>query len=152
MEKDSTTVQHDGEYVLTASGSRDFGEITTEIAQLIGRQAGKIRLRIGCHSNNNCNCNENYGEMHIERTGRLKQIQNAGFKNARDFVEFVGRNYNAIYKGGGRSLKISVRSERDCTMFIQLEPNSEEDFYDVKTAMITRKTYLEKETPLWTNP
>ena len=61
MENDLVAVQHDGEYVLTASGSKDF-------------------------------CAENYGEVHIERAGRLKQLQNAGFKNARDFVDF-GRNH-----------------------------------------------------------
>lgn len=40
------SVQHEGGYVLTASGSLDFGEITPQIAREIGRQAGKIRLRI----------------------------------------------------------------------------------------------------------
>ena len=149
-EKSGVPVRHDGEYVLTASGSKDFGEITPEISKRIGRQAGKIRLRIGYHNDNDEK--ENYGEIHIEREGRLKQLQSAGFENARDFVDFVGKNYNAIYHGGGRSLKISARGKRDFTLFMQLEPSSEGDFYDVKTAMVSRKSYLEKETPLWTKP
>lgn len=148
--KMNTTVKHDGEYVLTSNGSKDFGEITPEISKLIGRQAGKIRLRIGYHNDNDDK--ENYGEIHIEREGRLKQLQNAGFENARDFVDYVGKNYNAIYHGGGRSLKISARGNRDYTLFIQLEPSIDGDFYDVKTAMVSRKSYLEKETPLWTKP
>lgn len=117
---------------------------------MIGRQAGKIRLRIGYHNDNDDK--ENYGEIHIEREGRLKQLQNAGFENARDFVDFVGKNYNAIYNGSGRSLRISARGQRDYTMFIQLEPSSDGDFYDVKTAMVSRRSYLENETPLWKKP
>jgi len=56
-------VQHDGEYVLTSDGSRDFGEISFEIARTIRRQAGKIRLRVGVQEHDK----ENYGEKHIER-------------------------------------------------------------------------------------
>ena len=40
-------VQHKGEFVLSKSGNLDFGEISADIARLIKRQAGKIRLRIG---------------------------------------------------------------------------------------------------------
>lgn len=82
----------------------------------------------------------------------MKQLQNAGFENARDFVAFVGQNYNAIYNGAGRSLKISFKGERDFVLFVQLEPLSEGEFYDVKTAMISRKSYLGKETPIWGKP
>lgn len=148
--KNGSPVQHDGEYVLTKSGSKDFGEITPEISNIAHRQAGKIRLRIGYHNDNDDK--ENYGEVHIEREGRLKQLHAAGFENARDFVQFVGRNYNAVYRGEGSSLKISARGKKDYTLFIQLEPSQDGDFYDVKTAMVSRKSYLEKETALWTKP
>jgi hypothetical protein len=40
-------VRHDGEFVLTKNGNKDFGEISPEIAQVIRRQPGKIRFRIG---------------------------------------------------------------------------------------------------------
>lgn len=40
-------LQYDGEFVLTKNGSKDFGEISQEIARKIHRQAGKIRLRRG---------------------------------------------------------------------------------------------------------
>jgi len=45
--KKNGPVQHDGEYVLTKDGNKDFGEISPETAGEIQRQAGKIRLRIG---------------------------------------------------------------------------------------------------------
>ncbi|MBP5176526.1 MAG: hypothetical protein ILP07_11540 [Treponema sp.] len=45
-------VQHIGEFVLTKNGSLDFGEIPSEIARVIKRQEGKIRLRIGVESDN----------------------------------------------------------------------------------------------------
>jgi hypothetical protein len=45
-------VQHIGEFVLTKNGSLDFGEIPSEIAGVIKRQEGKIRLRIGVEIDN----------------------------------------------------------------------------------------------------
>ena len=54
--------------------------------------------------------------------------------------------------GSGRSLRISAKGQRDYTMFIQLEASSDGDFYDVKTAMVSRRSYLENETPLWKKP
>lgn len=36
-------LQYNGEFVLTKNGSKDFGEISQEIARKIHRQAGKIR-------------------------------------------------------------------------------------------------------------
>ena len=152
MKNLESEVQYLSEFVLTKNGNIDFGEIPENIAKEIKRQAGKIRLRIGKHSASSGESSENYGEAHISRTGRLKQLQNAGFETARDFVDFIGKNYTAIYSGGGRSLKLSFNGEKDFTMFVQLEPCDEGDFYDVKTAMITRKSYLKKETPLWTKP
>ena len=41
----NTEIQHDGEYVLTKAGSKDFGEIPEEIAKVIKHEKGKIRLR-----------------------------------------------------------------------------------------------------------
>ena len=92
------SVKHEGDFVLNNDGTKDFGEISPEIAKIIGRQAGKIRLRIGYHSDNANDDKEKYGEIHIERSERLKQLQEAGFNNARDFVDYVGKNYNTIYK------------------------------------------------------
>lgn len=38
MNLQNTLVQHDGGYVLTLQGSKDFGEIPEDIAKQIGRQ------------------------------------------------------------------------------------------------------------------
>jgi len=54
----SNPVRHDGEFVLTIDGSRDFGEIKAET----GLKEGKIRLRTGIQANER----GNYGEKHIE--------------------------------------------------------------------------------------
>lgn len=145
-------VQHLGEFVLTSGGSIDFGEISEETARQIRRQMGKIRLRIGFHSDDAKESGRNYGELHIEREGRLRQLQRAGFATARDFVEYVGKNYTAIYDGNGGTLKLCARARQDFTMFVKLVPSAGGDFYDVQTAMVTRKSYLQKETPLWKSP
>ena len=52
-------VEHQGEFVLTKNGSLDFGEIPEDIASVIKRQAGKIRLRIGEHVEGR---KDNFGE------------------------------------------------------------------------------------------
>ena len=52
-------VLYDGEYTLTADGSKDFGEIKN-IPKLVH---GKIRLRKGEHNNET---GKGYGEAHIE--------------------------------------------------------------------------------------
>src|SRR5215471_13348092 len=103
MNNKNSPVQHDGEFVLTGDGSKDFGEITPEIAREIRRQAGKIRLRIG---EQDVKTGKGYGEAHIERPERLKQIRGIGFNIARDFVEFVTHNYDSIYEAGNGSLYI----------------------------------------------
>ena len=59
-------VRHDGEYVLTKEGNKDFGEISQEIAQKIRRQAGKIRLRIGKQEENGNNYGENILNAQID--------------------------------------------------------------------------------------
>jgi len=69
MKTNYIPVQHDGEFVLTKNGNKDFGEISTEIARQIRQQAGKIRLRIGKQETNS---EQGYGEKYIERPKRLK--------------------------------------------------------------------------------
>jgi len=139
-------VQHDGEYVLTRDGSKDFGEIPLEIAQKIRRQAGKIRLRIGKQEHDT----DNYGEKHIERPDRLRQLRKNGYENARDFVQDVAARYTAIYGGqSGRLALYTKTSKSGISLFVELMPSPEGDFYDVKTGMITRDTYYKNKKPLW---
>lgn len=60
-------LQYDGEFVLTKNGSKDFGEISQEIASEIHRQTGKIRLRRGIEIKGH---KGNFGATHIEREKR----------------------------------------------------------------------------------
>jgi hypothetical protein len=132
-------VRHDGEFVLTCSGSKDFGEISSEIAQTIKRQSGKIRLRAGIHEGKR----DDFGEKHIERPERLRQLKDNGYDNARDLVQDVAGSFDAIYKGEGLRLILSKRREvTNTSIFIELTPAEDGDFYDVKTGLIARKNYF----------
>jgi len=143
----SNTVQYDGEFVLTRNGSKDFGEISPEIAQHIRRQAGKIRLRIGKQKGER----DNYGEKHIERPDRLKQLRDNDYENARDFVQDVAENFSSIYAGRGSRLILYKKGKNDTMIYVELTPSEEGDFYDVKTGLITRKDFMNNKKPLWEN-
>jgi len=138
-------IQYDGEYVLTRDGSKDFGEISSEIADEIRRQAGKIRLRKGKQENDK----NNYGERHIERKDRLKQLQDNGYENARDLVQDVAKNFDSIYAGKRTRLILYKKGCKDTMIYIELMPCEEGDCYDVKTGMITRKDFMKNKKPLW---
>lgn len=138
-------VQHEGEYVLTSSGSKDFGEITPEIARIIKRQSGKIRLRVGLEIKGN---KGNYGEKHIERHLRLEQMRAAGFECARDLVEFICRDFDEIYENG-MDLLLYKYGRKDALAYVELTPMTDGEFYDVKTALPTRRTFIKNKTPIW---
>jgi hypothetical protein len=142
-------VRYDGEFVLTREGNKDFGEISSEVAQIIQRQAGKIRLRIGEQRGKP----GDYGEKHIERKDRLRQLKDNGYENARDLVQEVAQNFNAIYSGQGlRLILYQKRQNQSTALYAELTPSTEGDFYDVKTGMITRGTYTKNKKPLWEIP
>ncbi len=147
MDKNTCDVRHLGEFVLTKDGSIDFGEITESVAREIKRQAGKIRLRIGEeHGDKSKN---NYGEVHIERSSRLKQLKAAGYASARDFIEYVCNNFDVIY-GNGIGLILAVKGENNSKIaMIQLTSNPDADFYDVKTGLIARNSYFKEEAKNW---
>ena len=148
-QKNILPVQYEGEFVLTREGSKDFGEISSEIASIIRRQAGKIRLRIGRQEHDS----GNYGEKHIERPDRLLQLRENGYENARDFVQDVAQHYNAIYPSESSRLVLYKKTDRKGgSLFIELIPSPEGGFYDVKTGMITRDTYYAHKKPLWEKP
>jgi hypothetical protein len=149
METLTNNVQHDGEFVLTSHGSKDFGEISPEIAREIRRQAGKIRLRIGKQESGR----NNYGEKHIERKERLQELRSNGYDNARDFVQDAASGYTAIYSGErGRLTLYKKMDSKGISLFVELMPSPEGDYYDVKTGMVTRDTYFKNKKPLWEKP
>lgn|GEM_PF-687791 len=138
-------IKYDRDYVLTRTGSKDFGEISPDIAKQIKRQAGKIRLRIGKEVVGE---KGNYGQEHIARSGRMKQLKDNGYLNVRDFVEDIAGNFSAIYQRAGNSLILYKKDRAGASIFIQLE-HINEDFYDVKTGMITRESYVKNKKLLW---
>mgnify|MGYP007101843627 CR=1 FL=1 len=143
--KNDNGVKHSGEYVLTKSGKKDFGEITPELSKIIKRQAGKIRLRIGKQDGEK----GDFGEKHIERDSRMEQLKAAGFNSARDFIEYVCDDFDAVYNNG-KGLILAKKDEKKSKIaMIELTPSTDSDFYDVKTALISRNTYLEGKKPLW---
>jgi hypothetical protein len=145
-EKKQSPVQHDGEFVLTVNGSKDFGEISPEIPKEIRRQAGKIRLRIGEQKGKP----GDYGEKHIERKERMQELRSNGYENARDFVQDVTNGYTAIYSSeSGRLTLYKKVDKKGVSIYIELFPSPEGDFYDVKTGMVTRDTYYKNKKPLW---
>ena len=147
---EDNSVKHENGYVLTKSGSKDFGEITPEIASEIHRESGKIRLETGSHDNDG----RGYGEVHIERDERLKQLKQNGFENARDFIEYVTDDFDAIYEGINNTLVIVKRDEKANLAYLSLRQNEidKEIFYTVESALISRQNYLKENKLLWTNP
>lgn len=142
-------VRHKDGYVLTKSGSKDFGEITPEVAAEIHHESGKIRLEVGSDDNG-----RGYGEAHIERAERLKQLEQNGFDNARDFIEYVSDNFDAIYEGRNNTLIIVKRDEKANLAYLSLKQNEidREVFYTVESSLISRTNYLKENKLLWTNP
>jgi hypothetical protein len=129
-------VRYEGEFVLTSNGSKDFGEISPETAKEIKRQSGKIRLRIGVHEGKP----GDYGEKHIEPPERILQLNANGFNNARDLVQDVAGSFDAIYKGNGLRLILSKQGKiTNTSIFVELTPSADGDFYDVKTGFTARK-------------
>ena len=139
-------VQHDGEYVLTSTGSKDFGEISPEIAKIIKRESGKIRLEIGFQKDG-----RGYGEVHIERPDRLKQLKDNGFDNARDYIEFVVNDFDAIYQGKSRNIILAKLGKNANIAFLSLKQNEQDKdvYWTVESAFISRKDYLNGKTQLW---
>ena len=145
--KMNTPVQHDGEYVLTSSGSKDFGEITPEISKLIGRQAGKIRLETGYH---NDSTGEGFGEIHMKREARIKQLKQNGFNTVRDFVETVSAHFDSVYKGSGTSLILSMKNAKNRNIeYVELRPSEDGDFWSVLSGLVAHEGYLKNKTLLW---
>ena len=149
MEGQTVPVQHDGEFVLTSEGSRDFGEISPQIAGQIRRQPGKIRLRVGEQAGKP----GDYGEKHIERKERKQELLSNGYQTARDFVQDVASGYTSIYVNeSGRLTLCKKTGEKRISLFVELMPAQDGDFYDVKTGMVTRGTYYKNKKPLWEKP
>lgn len=142
-------IQYLGEFVLTKDGKIDFGEIPLEVARTIRRQAGKIRLRIGKQMNGE---KGNFGEAHINRDDRLKQLNAIGYSCAREAAEDIAKHYDEIYENG---IGLLLRNSNNATAYICIEPDFSElkaDFYDIKTITPLNDRYFKNKKRLWKRP
>lgn len=126
-------------FVEGPDGSIDFGEITPEMANKAGRQAGKIRLQEGVQNEDGTG----YGLVHIEAK-HGKQIRNSGFESVESFVSEVARRFTQIRKADAGQLLVAVNGDRENVMFVQLQPADDGDYYRINTAFPASRDYLEK--------
>lgn len=128
------------EFIPAPDGSLDYGEITAEISAVLGRQAGKIRLRQGTDA---------WGLTHI-RKRHLDQIERLGFSSVEEFVASVAKGFNAVYKRKGSAFDVVLaRKGTGQRLIVQLEPSEDGDFYDVKSASPVRSDQFKNKQPLW---
>lgn len=134
--------EHSGQdfFARTKSGSLDFGEIPSDIAQSAGIPAAPIRLETG---------NRSGGETHINRPERLEQIQDAGYQNASDLIEDVSRNYNQIYRGKDGTLLLAKKNGKALISFVELMPIEGGGYYRTNTGFVARADYLKNKELLW---
>jgi len=128
------------EFIKAPNGSINFGEITAQISNEIHRQAGFIRLRQG---------DAKYGETHINRKDRLKQLRQNNYEEAKVVAFDLAQHYNAIYKGDGRTLLLVKKQGLVVLGYIQLEAAEDGDYYDIKSALVSRADFLKHKKPLW---
>lgn len=121
-------------FVKAPNGSIDFGEITQEMAKVMRRQPGKIRLEPGDSS---------YGLQHIEeRHGR--QIRGLGFDSVEAFVADAVGHIASIWKPRKTSQMVLIQSAgKGKAVYIELKPAESGDFYTVNTAFAVGKHYAE---------
>jgi len=134
-------VEPDG-FIKAPDGSLDFGEITPEMAQAAGRQAGKIRLQQG---------NESWGLQHIEQRHGA-EIRDAGFADVPAFVADIAQHIDQVWKPAAtRQLVALHKVGNNRMMFVELQPGKDEagDFYTVNTAFTSRKAEKKGWKLLW---
>uniref|UniRef100_A0ABX1PQV5 PLxRFG domain-containing protein n=2 Tax=Aromatoleum anaerobium TaxID=182180 RepID=A0ABX1PQV5_9RHOO len=123
------------EFVPSPDGSIDFGEITSDMAQVMRRQPGKIRLERG---------DDSYGERHIElRHG--KDIRALGFRGAAEFVADIAKHIDQVWQPGATSQLVAIHQvSNDRVMFVELRQAQDEsgDYYTVRSAFPARSGFV----------
>ena len=137
-------------FIIAEDGTTSFGYINEES----GLTPAPIKLSEGFQDETT---GKGYGLVHIE-AGHGEQIRAAGFKNVRDFVGFVAKNYDPdnIRVGkrrgnGSGTFLIQVTDKHDNTLFIELSKDG--SYWNVNSGGIFRKGYSnKKETVAKTEP
>lgn len=125
------------DFIPAPDGGLDYGEITPEMGKAMRRQAGKIRLQRGDAS---------FGLVHIEQR-HGEEIRKAGFDSVEEFVSGAVADIESIWRPEATSQLVVIQAtERGKVVFIQLQAGKDEDgdFYTVKTAFPSSRTYAEK--------
>ncbi len=121
-------------FIESPDGGVDFGYLPKEVSRIIRRQAGPIRLLES-------------DLRHIEER-HSKEIMQAGYENAIEFVHQSANSYNAIYRGkkGTLFLVTDFDGEIPKNVIIRLTPMPDMsiDYWAVKTASIMRREYFNK--------
>jgi hypothetical protein len=102
-------------------------------------EAAPIRLRRG---------DESFGEKKIEEKHGA-EIRAAGYRDAAAFVEDITENYTAIYEGRDSTLLLMKKNGKTKVAFISLTLGKDKTFYDVSSATLARKKYLDNKKVLW---
>jgi hypothetical protein len=133
-------------FVKASDGSIDFGEIREET----GLTPGKIRLSEGFQSEY-----AGYGLLHMERADRKEQILKAGFSSAVNFVEYVAKNYTAIFRGKDRengtpTYILQAPTSKNNILYVELSP--EEGYWDINSGGPFSFTYTKNKEIVWSLP
>ena len=133
-------------FVKASDGSIDFGEIGEET----GLTPGKIRLSEGYQSEDT-----GYGLLHMERPGRKEQILKAGFSSIINFVEYVAKNYTAIFKGkvrpsGKPTYILQAPTSKNNILYVELFP--EDGYWDINSGGPFSFTYTKNKEIVWSLP
>jgi len=126
-----TTNQED--FILAPGGGLDFGEISREQANLMRRQAGKIRLQQGRDDDT-----ARFGLVHIEKS-HANDLPEVKEGNVPDLVKDIATNFNEIWSAYAGQLLLVKRNGSDKIAYIQLKPSEDADFYTVNTVFRSRK-------------
>ncbi len=115
-------------FVLNSKGSIDFGYITEEM----NLPPAPIRLPEGVGGE------KGYGLLHIEER-RIGQIRSFGFKDVKDFVEYVCSCFTDIKEGAGNSYLLELGDRYRNTLYISLSRDG--DYWKVISGGIFRLKY-----------
>ena len=132
-------------FIPAPDGSLDYGEITTEQAQAMRRQAGKIRLTQGVQNADGTG----HGLVHIE-ANHGKEIRSSGYDSIEAFVQDAVRHIDALWKPGKTAQLVAVQSGKTGkVVFVELQPARDDggDYYRINSAFPAGENYVARKYP-----
>lgn len=120
-------------------GSPDLGLISPDIASSIKMPAGPIRLPKGVHDDVTDN---GFGELHIARAARAKQLRDAGHSDVGRFAVDVATGFSEIWSTrDGNRLMLVKRNGKANVAIIELSRSNAGDSYEIVSAGVFRARY-----------